>query len=308
MEKYSYKGWPNCVRLSNPKIELVVTADVGPRVIRYALPGKPNAFREDEETLGRTGDAQFHSYGGHRLWHAPESYPRTYVADNTPVAVAETPEGIRFRPIPEASTGIQKEWLVRLFPGSSHVCILHRLTNVGIWPVRLAPWAISVMTAGGVGILPLPPRGTHKEDLVPTGRLALWAYTDMTDTRWHWGNQYILLRQDSQRPMPQKIGVSAYPGWAAYASAAGLFIKCFSHDTHREYPDLNVSGELFTNDKILEVESLGPLTTLTTGEFVEHREDWFLFEPVPLPQRDEDVERDILPKAREALEEVARYR
>ena len=34
MERTSYGGWPNCYRLSNGLIDLVVTADVGPRIIR----------------------------------------------------------------------------------------------------------------------------------------------------------------------------------------------------------------------------------------------------------------------------------
>ena len=34
--KINYRGWPNSYRMSNGEVELVVTADVGPRIIRYA--------------------------------------------------------------------------------------------------------------------------------------------------------------------------------------------------------------------------------------------------------------------------------
>ena len=27
---------------------------------------------------GKTGGSEWHIYGGHRLWHAPEVMPRTY--------------------------------------------------------------------------------------------------------------------------------------------------------------------------------------------------------------------------------------
>jgi hypothetical protein len=121
----------------------------------------------------------------------------------------------------------------------------------------------------------------------------------MADPRWHWGRQIILLRQDPKRPQPQKIGASGYPGWAAYACAAGLFIKFFRQSPDAEYPDRDVSAEMFTNDKILEVESLGPMTVLHPGETVTHREDWCLLDPVPLPRSDEDVLRDILPRVKE---------
>jgi len=38
VEKTEYKGWPNCYRVSNGEVELIVTGDVGPRVI-WSSPG-----------------------------------------------------------------------------------------------------------------------------------------------------------------------------------------------------------------------------------------------------------------------------
>jgi hypothetical protein len=42
LEKISFFGWPNCYRLFNAHLELVVTADVGPRVVGC---GNPMAIR-----------------------------------------------------------------------------------------------------------------------------------------------------------------------------------------------------------------------------------------------------------------------
>jgi hypothetical protein len=306
MEKTDFKGWKNSIRLRNEVAELIITTDIGPRVLHYALRGGQNAFHVEEDCAGRTGDPEFRSYGGHRLWHAPESQPRTYVPDNRPVQTEDTGRGIRLLPPPEGPTGIQKEWLVRLAPDSSNVHVIHRLTNIGLWPVRLAAWAISVMAPGGVGILPLPPRGSHANNLLPTGSLALWAYTDMADPRWQWGRQFVLLRQDPVQKEPQKIGLPAFDGWAGYASPASLFIKFFRHDASREYPDMGSSAELFTNQSMLEVESIGPLATLNPGAVLEHVEDWFLFEGIPLPRNDDDVHRNVIPRVKEAAAKLAR--
>lgn len=300
MEKTNYKGWANAIRLANNSVELILTADVGPRAIRFGFPGGANEFSEDEAWIGKSGDAEFHSYGGHRLWHAPESIPRTYAPDNGPVQVEETPLGVKLLPKVESSTGIQKEWLVRLFPAQPHVRIRHRLTNTGLWPVPLAPWAISVMAPGGVGVLPFPPRRPHAESLLPTSRLAVWSYTDMTDPRWHWGEKYILLRQDPQRANPQKLGILGSEGWTGYCRANHFFLKLYAYQPGAEYPDQGSAAELFTNGKILEVETLGPMVTLDPGQSADHWEDWFLFDTVPVPSTDADVDRDILPKVREA--------
>ena len=63
-----------------------------------------------------------------------------------------------------------------------------------------APWALSVMDTGGTAIIPLPPRGSHEDNLLPANSMTFWAYTDMADPRWTWGEKYLLLRQDSAKP------------------------------------------------------------------------------------------------------------
>jgi len=55
MEKINYGGWSNCIRLSNGKIELIVTTDVGPRIIRFGFINGQNIFKEYKEQLGKTG-------------------------------------------------------------------------------------------------------------------------------------------------------------------------------------------------------------------------------------------------------------
>jgi len=42
MEKISYGGWDNCYHLSNDRVELILTADVGPRIIYFGLVGGEN--------------------------------------------------------------------------------------------------------------------------------------------------------------------------------------------------------------------------------------------------------------------------
>jgi hypothetical protein len=282
--------------LANAFVEMILTGDVGPRIIRFAFIGGPNEFYEDDAWAGKSGDSEFHTYGGHRLWRAPEDPVLTYVPDNRSVAVDPIRDGVHLTPPPETSAGIQKEWFVRLDPGQAHGRVQHRLTNIGNRPVPLAPWAISVMAPGGTAILPLPPRGLHAKNLLPTGRLILWAYTDMADPRWGWGEKYVRLRQDPQQAESQKIGAPVPGGWAAYCRNGHLFLKLFPYEPEKEYPDLGSSAELFTHGNILEVETLGPLLLLQPGQSVDHTEEWFLFDDVPAPAGDPEIDRNILPK------------
>ena len=55
IKKVAYRGWQNCCRIANGKTELIVTTDVGPRVIRFGSVGGQNLFKEYPEFLGKRG-------------------------------------------------------------------------------------------------------------------------------------------------------------------------------------------------------------------------------------------------------------
>ncbi len=129
--KIEYGGWKNNLVISNGDAELIVTLDVGPRVISYKLAGGKNVFKEFADQMGKTGDKEWLSYGGHRLWIGPEDLTRTYYGDNGPVKYKEIDGGIRFTPGPETAYGMQKEIDVKLAPSGSKVTLIHRLTNIG---------------------------------------------------------------------------------------------------------------------------------------------------------------------------------
>jgi len=297
----AYKGWPNCYQLGNGIVDLIATTDVGPRIIRFGFSGGDNMFKEYGETLGKTGGKTWNIYGGHRLWHAPEVDPRSYYPDNWPIALEEHTGFVRLVQPTEKATGIQKEIDVYLDPTAAHVRLVHRLRNLNLWPIELAPWALSVMAQGGKVIVPLPPRGSHPDNLLPVNTLTMWAFTDMSDPRWTWGNKYIMLRQDPAIARPQKIGVMNTEGWAAYANKGCLFVKTFAYVPGAAYADWGCSTETFTNDAMLEVETLGPLVTMQPKAIIEHVEHWWLFKDVPLPANDADVDKHILPKIAQAL-------
>jgi hypothetical protein len=302
-----YQGWPNCYRLRNDSVELVVTSDVGPRIIRFGFLGD-NELVEFPAQLGRTGGADFRLYGGHRLWHAPERVDRTYYPDNGPVAVAESERGLQLVQPPEPTTGIQKEMEIALAPSEAYARVLHRLRNRSLWTVELGVWALTAMAPGGTAVIPLPPRGRHPEDLPPRSTLTLWAYTDLSDPRWRWGRQYLLLRSDPGLTSPQKLGASVSDGWVAHARRGHLFVKTFAHIPAATYPDFGSSVEVFTDAAMLELETLGPLTRLEPGGTAEHLECWHLWRDVPTPQNDADVEAHLLPRVRDALREEASRR
>ena len=283
MDVVAFNGWPNNLRLCNGTVELIITLDVGPRILSYKTIGGVNPFKIYEDQAGTTGEPAWRNRGGHRLWIAPEDREITYFPDNAPVAWEHVFElGARLTPPPEHASGFQKQIDVALDPVGTGVTITHRVTRLGFTPARLAVWALTVMKPGGVAIVPHPPMGEHPRDLLPNRSLVLWPYTDMSDPRWHFRQNYLLLRQDPARGAT-KVGLVHQPGWCTYLVNGVLFVKRYAWNPAAVYPDCGCNFEMFSNGKMLEIESLGPVRQLNPQESVEHVERWELREgPVDL--------------------------
>jgi hypothetical protein len=280
IEKVSYGGWPNCLRIYDADVELILTTDVGPRVIRYGFIGGQNLFKEFPSQLGGTDEETWQPRGGHRIWIAPEIVADTYVPDNGPVRATMIEDGAELTQPVEPETGLEKTIAVQLSAG--RVTVTHRIRNAASKSRVFAPWALSMMAPGGVGITKFPPRGTHPEDLPPTNPLIMWAFTDLSDPRWTFTKKYLVLRQDAGNASPQKLGLFNEHTVGGYLLGSELFVKRYEADPSKTYPDFGASYETFANDEFLELETLGPLEEVGPGVAVEHVERWSLHRDVAI--------------------------
>ena len=70
MEKVAWHNLPNCLKLSNGDAELIVTTDIGPRIVHYALAKGENILGGSPGVLDKPN--QWQLWAGHRIWIAPE--------------------------------------------------------------------------------------------------------------------------------------------------------------------------------------------------------------------------------------------
>lgn len=305
IQNIEYKGWKNNLQLSNGTVDLVITLDIGPRIIRYGYVGGANQFKEFSEQIGKAGEKEWMIRGGHRLWHAPEDVKRTYDLDNGPVKWDKLDENsVRIAQPVEPTTGIVKEMDVTLDATGTSVKIVHRLRNTNLWEVELAPWALSVMAQGGVEIIPLPEKISHPGSLepgekpdyrgfVPNQTMIVWPFTDLADPRWRWGTRYITLRQDANARRPTKLGLAHQLRWVGYLNGGTLFIKDLPYLEGKTYTDGGSNFETFTNRDFLEIESLGPLSRIAPGASIEHIERWALLRDVPKETTDAAIDANL---------------
>jgi hypothetical protein len=293
IDKINFLGWENSIKLSNGIIDVVATTDIGPRIVRFGFENDVNEFNLDPKTIGLKGGDEYRYYGGHRLWHSPEDRKRTYIPDNDEVDWHEIENGVRLIQKPEKWVNTQKQIDIILNPDESRVRLIHRITNLGAWPIELSAWTITVLNTEGIEIIPQPNKDT---DLLPNRQIVLWPYSKMNDKRVYWGEKYIALKQDPNNKAPFKLGINNQEGWAAYARGGHLFVKRYYPQHDATYPDFGVSFETYTNDWMLEIETLSPFTKLQPGETVEHIEEWELYNNVNVKDVNEDLFDEIAKK------------
>src|ERR1700691_4922903 len=299
VDKIEYKGWRNSYRVTNGEVELVVTSDVGPRIIRFGFVGGQNLFKEFAEQLGGTGEPKEQLRGGDRVWKAPEDPIATWAPDNVPVEITITANGLIARAPVEPLTSLQKEIEKRMADSGTEVTVLHRIMNHSLFSLEYSFLALTMMATGGVAISSFPPPGTQPANLEATNPLVMWAYTNLADKRWVFTRQYLALKQDPNNADAQKLGMFNPNTWGAYVLNGEAFIKRTHANSGETYPDFGCSFETFTNNEFLEMETLGPLTKVPPGKTAERVEHWSLHRNVKLTDLTDDaIDAVILPLLR----------
>ncbi len=319
IEKTSYHGWKECYRMSNGEVELIVVADIGPRIIHFGLVDGENLFNVSESQLGVTESDTWIGFGGHRLWIAPETTEYTYYPDMDKLQVEVDSHRITLTAPPEIldsqlrkedltfdeieermgdskfreNLRIQKEMVIQMNP-DGEVIVEHRAINASTEFIEMAIWPLTVMKQGGFSIFPNPPFAPHGPGhYLPERTIITWSYTDLGDSRIQYMDKYITVQQDPENETKLKLGFSDTQGWAGYAVDDVLFVKYLDYYPEAEYPDMGCSVEMFTNSSMMEIESLGPKRSLKPDDMTSHTERWRIIKTGPIDNQEESIDKAL---------------
>jgi len=286
VREVSFLGRPRNAELTSGRARLLVTLGVGPRVIYAGIDDGPNLFFTFADGAGNLGGGEYQLYGGHRLWISPEEPDKTMQPDNDPVEYRLVDGEHQFHSSPDINR-IGKELAITPL-GEERFSIRHSVTNHNAFDIELGAWALSMIDAGGKVFFPQPPFQSHEERVLPTRPLTTWGYTKLADPRWTWGDRVASLRQDPTAG-PQKIGTFVAQGYAAAEIKGVVLLKSFPAVEGENYPDYGCNFETFTNQEMIEIESLSPLVRLKPGATLRHVESWRFFPGESIPLDDDSA-------------------
>ena len=152
--------------------------------------------------------------------------------------------------------------------------VIMKVKNISDKAKKFSVWGLSVSEKGGCLIIPM---NTKDTGLLSNRIISVWPYTDMSSNRIYWGKKYVTLRQDENAAEPIKLGFDLDCGTVYYCLNDDIFCKRFdTKHPYAEYPDGGCSFETYTNENMIEVESLSELKSVQPGEVSELTESWSL--------------------------------
>jgi len=260
IEPVVYGGWPGAYRLTAGAAELIVVTTIGPRILSLRMAGGENLLYEDH-TGFKVG--AWRLYGGHRLATAPES-EASYTPDNQ--CCLASIQGGRLLIRQQLDDGLQRGLEIGPEPDGSGFRLRHVLRNAGSAPWHGAAWAITCVRPGARVVLPnsgcKARFWTHPSE----------HYAEASSAQWRDAGDHFVVEPNGQKG---KMGLASERGWLALVRPDATFIiRGPALLPGAAYPDGGCNVEVYTCPGYLELETLGPLSTLLPGQELCHLECW----------------------------------
>ena len=269
IERTEFLGWQEAYRLRMGQAEMVVVTEVGPRIISLSVGGGPNLLFVDQETVGKgQGDADWHVYGGHRVWVAPETGD-TYAPDNARCEVQVSAEGLTVVAPAVPQTKLRKRLTVTALDG--RFVVEQGVLNTGAALYAGAIWALTCVRPEGVIAFPWGRQGSWDLKKIVYWNKWLDQASDVNSQQWQPGPDLFRIVPTGE---VGKVGTNSPEGWVAMCREDATFVKSYRWVPDTRYPDEDCALQVYTCDRFIEMETLSPLGTFYPGFEVVHREVW----------------------------------
>lgn len=293
-------AWDSAVVLKNGIITLAAVPKIGGRVMQYDLGTHPSIYIH-KSMIGKSIVSGDSMVGGFRQLPSPQSdfqwpsppkvdfgiYTCTILENNADSAVISLLSPIEDSNLDKYKThkGLQFKRDITLYKGTSRVKVVMTMYNKGQQSMTHGIWDITQSLCSNNDLADLENfwvyfqryqqstlggnKGFVQYENAATGAAAQWIPDAAPGNIM--GAQFKKLRG--------KIGADCRAGWICFNDRydAYAYVKTFNYQNGKSYPDSGASVQVYTypNMNMLEVEVLGPLSTIAPGDSVTLEENWY---------------------------------
>jgi len=288
IDRVTYHGWTNAVRLTSTHAEVVVVPQIG-RVMSFRLLHGENVFWEDRSLDGQHGDAtgkEWINFGGDKTWPSPEAEWGKYTGrkqwmppaafDALPVTATTNNQVVLTSPV-DPHYGIRTIRRISLY--WSELTIETTYERVSGEPSKVGVWVITQFKEPVAVYVPVKTNSIFAEGYFQFGK-------EPWPQLYRQGNRLEIIRDPK---LPHKMGNDARR--LIWLGEKEMCAVTAPERTGGEYPDGGASAEVYTNPdpkKYVELEMLSPLSLMKPGDRISFRQSYALY---PRPQRSVPEER-----------------
>ena len=269
IEQTTFGRWDEAYRLTLADAEMLVVTGMGPRILSLSVAGGPNLlFVDDDLLLSRgVGEDAWYIYGGHRIWISPET-EASYAPDNAPGSVSI--DGGRLDVVAPVIQETQLQKRLSVYARNGRFVVESAIRNVGDTLFLGAAWAITCVVPTGVVAFPWGTGGNWDQKTITYWNQWMDHGSDVTSDQWRPGPDLFCVAPTGEEG---KVGANSPEGWVAQCREDATFAKSRSWSP-ADYPDGGCSLEVYTCDRFLELEMLGPIQYLYPGSEALVEEEW----------------------------------
>jgi hypothetical protein len=166
--------------------------------------------------------------------------------------------------------GIRKRLRVTIQGGDVHV--EHELRNTGSTAITTAAWAITQVPPRGEAWVPFA-AGEVSGPYQPNRAIVLWPYSSLDDARLTLTDGLAVVRGRVGSQGRVKVGTQRARGWIAWRDG-GVMLVIRAPQEPGTFGDMGASTQCYSCGDFVELETIGPATTLAPGAATVHRQAW----------------------------------
>lgn len=281
----SYRGWENCLRMSNETVSVIINPTYGGQILYFGLDNRgENILWSDSVINGwtvadytktrRSPDAGRFDIGYERK--TASIHDSIWAGPYTPVI--ESDNKIRLISVPSTTMGIQVERTYTLINQQPILHIEQHMTNISDSVVEYCFWTRTLLPAGGTYFCELASCASH-----PGGysEISLSADTLIPEK----GElKQVFVNKNSFVAFPggeneRKFGINTTSGTSSYLHNQILYTKQSKYDPIGLYNNNNqidFPNMIYFNSQFIEMEPNSPMIRLSPGETYHYSEIWTL--------------------------------
>ena len=263
--------YSQCIELKNAHARVVLCPEVGGRVLEYAWKGASGLYQAPAPKAGGRRDVPG------RFDVGPEfTLPRHPALWSDPWTGEQLgPLAARMTSVKDQATGLQLVREFTLDPATSHLTCTQTMTNVSDRPVSTCHWSRTMSSGNGIVLIPLTSPSRFPKNYLMYGPGPVMEYQPV-DPNIRVRDGFLEIIGPPARP---KLGFDSAAGWFCYLTRNDLmFVKRFAVYPQRPYNEvagLTISIWYF-EDKMCELEPIGPAENLASGQSASFTEQWWL--------------------------------